>query len=1286
MAILGNNSRDYVGSSSGKFWLATKFTSPKSGEISSIISYIKLGNYDRQIAVGIYNDNSGAPGTCLGYSNDTNVTPNYDDWLEISLISAVQVNSGSVYWLVVQPSSGGFTWWLDSGDANQRGYDLSFTFSDWSNNPSLSYDNYKYQIYANIEPVSEDATVLLSESSDLKINYRKDETVTLSEETDVKTTPCITSLTPSTSIYSRLPDISVEAFSVYTPTLNLYIYTDLDELVWSKIGLSMINVGGHEYTYDYTLLENIDDYLAIGDFKITGIITDTKSNSETVTETFTVVSTTAEIDITNINRNFDGSNRAIVTFKVKSLNEDRVDLRFFMKKLLKMWNYKEKVTLLSVSDGKIHDDFRVIGIKTTNDWKTITTVWRYNDTNTLFDNLKKQTIEIDSKIYVYRDGVSTDISKWVESYNFSRSKDLGSAELNVTVNDTNDISPYQSNSEINQLDGSMNILLIYGNKIVVKQRMKENGVINEYTRFVGKISSVTSTPDKKINIVAYDKFRDFNEKMIALKEYNPDKVLVSENLRSFDGLKFKGTYDSWSNCPSPIINVGGKTLNPGEYVIDYPRGIVYIYRNTFLSGDWVEKLIDDEDTGVIGRQTFPLGFELDDSSALLVEHRYQEKVDYACVDGVEETEVWIEKSERYTENSDYYVDYDENKIYLDSAFPVDTSTVRNHKLYVAGREIETVSVEYYYMESGTNEVEDIIKDLAEEIGFESSDLSGSVTGEELESSNGADYWIANNNLNALPIVYKNGSSITIQDTNDRRKDGIVRLKSGVLWYDKLLDPIVSTRHIDIESGEDVTVSVDTSDYYYGEASLKADFQDSGGAYFKKNYNYEYYRHDISDYDRIAIYLKSNVDTTVTITLEDNASHTQSYNFNLIANTWTKCEMTNTQAWNDEISYIKYSVTEVCILNIDYLHIPRDVITIDYSYDYLRSTGITINDFLVRYEDYDNLMDVMEDLMTNVAPNYLVYVDDEGKLKGQYKRIRWSSLFSEIYNSKGLSEVEAWGKFLLEDYYLKQTINYNTEISDEHIYTSAIIIGKLAERNNAGLLAIATNKSVYASPFPYSKGGTKYKNSGFDRLGGITDLNQPLYYVRKDLESDPSAGGDDISNVTLDNDVYTGAWWYKQTADANDRPTQHEIIEVTLDTEYYWEEIVICIGAYQNKQIRQEIYIEVEDIYGEKWYPESETANKQSGSTGSWVKFKNSFHRDKKIKKVHIYINESFIWITSSSVSNSKKSFIPLPIIALFYPELIKWILLLVIIGIGIYLIKRGFLWLKSQFNKEKICI
>ena len=41
--------------------------------------------------------------------------------------------------------------------------------------------------------------------------------------------------------------------------------------------------------------------------------------------------------------------------------------------------------------------------------------------------------------------------------------------------------------------------------------------------------------------------------------------------------------------------------------------------------------------------------------------------------------------------------------------------------------------------------------------------------------------------------------------------------------------------------------------------------------------------------------------------------------------------------------------------------------------------------------------------------------------------------------------EVWGKFLLEDYILKNTITYNTEISDENVYTSAIVIGKMSEK-------------------------------------------------------------------------------------------------------------------------------------------------------------------------------------------------------------------------------------------------
>lgn len=1260
MSIIGYDGA-YIGSSSGKFWTASKFTCPTTGTISSIFVRIAT-SVNNNVAVGIYNDNSGVVGTLVVNSSNQNVSSGFNDWLEIP-ISETGISSGKMYWLVLQ-SSASMTTYIASGTTNQRGLKSGYTFPYWTSPPTgVSYNNYKALIYANITTPEESKTIELSDTFIVTPKYNKSEEINLSDSISAKLTPEITSISPSGNIYPRLPEITVDCYSARTPTLDVSIYNDSDELIWQDIGLSMTDNGDNTWSYSYQMLE-LDDYLNFGNYYVSATITDTNSKTDTETSNFVIVASLPTIDINSISRNFDGSSRATVDFTVTSLNGDRVDTRFFSKKLLKMWKYKEKINLTSTDKGIIRNN-KITGIKSASTGTSVSTVWRYNAQNSVYDAVKGQTIQVENKVYVYRNGTETDISKYVKSLNFSRDKEFNASQLDLTLMASDDISPFQPTAELNKLAGNEDILLKYHNKIVVKKLMIVDGNVETYTRFTGYIANVTPRSDKYLTLTAYDKLREFNVKMQKLEEYNPDKTYVSETLRTSDGYKCKGTYADWAIFPAPIIRIGGKVLKPGEYVIDSIRGVAYIYANVLLGGDWVTCTIDDESDFASGSQIFTLNFAIDDSSALTVEHHYQEKVEYACVDGVEKTDVWVDKVTSLDENIDYYVDYDSNVIYLDSAFPADTSTVKNHKLYVSFRRTETVTAEYYYSETGTNEVEDIVADFADFVGFTSSELRTSVTGEEIESQDGKDYFLANNNLTALPTVYKNGNSVSILDTTTRRKDGIIRLTDSVLWYDKLLDPVVSAYHV-LDDGS-VAVSLDTSDYYYADASIKGVFP-SGGGYFEKSYDFEYFRLDISDYGKINLYLKSTVATTVVVTLNNSASNSSNYNFSLSANTWTKCEIENTESWNNDISYIRISTTEACTINMDYIYIPRDVITIDYTYSHLRSTGITMSDFTVRYEDYDNLSDAMEDLMAKVAPNYLIYVDANGKLKGQYKRVNWNTFFGEVYSVRGLTEIEAWGKFLLEDYYLQKAIRQDTSISDEDIYTSIIVIGKLAEKHNVALTSTATNKSTYASPIPYNQRGNSSDLSPIQTIGGIGGFKNVTTRTIRNLlmVAPPSYDSENITDYIVDNDANIGVWWYKSTEDSNDSPPEHEIAEIVLEEPVYWEEIAICVGAYKNKTIKQTIYIKVEDENGESWFPDDDVANKQSGTSGcysddtevltekGWMLFKDIVEKKLKIKiatlnpktnKVEYHYPEEYWKFDSKDYGNKlvgiKNSFIDL---------------------------------------------
>lgn len=87
----------------------------------------------------------------------------------------------------------------------------------------------------------------------------------------------------------------------------------------------------------------------------------------------------------------------------------------------------------------------------------------------------------------------------------------------------------------------------------------------------------------------------------------------------------------------------------------------------------------------------------------------------------------------------------------------------------------------------------------------------------------------------------------------------------------------------------------------------------------------------------------------------------------------------------------------------------------------------------------------------------------------------------------------------------------------------------------------------------------------------------------------------------DANLYSGTNWYLTSKDGNagNACINSHMVTLTLRESILFKEIAICIGSYQNKKIREELYIEVEDEYSNKWYPSGEFANYQSGSTGCY---------------------------------------------------------------------------------------
>jgi hypothetical protein len=166
--IIGNNGSGLAGDA-GSPWIASKFTCPESGNISSI--FVKIHQFGSSpptnYQVGIYADNAGVPGILLNHSSNYLISSDQTIVAEIS-IPTTSLILGNIYHLVVQTDHSasyvGFP--FDNGDTNQSSYKSAITFPYWGDPPTINGQyNRQLVIYANIISSIKQKTIL----SDTKI-------------------------------------------------------------------------------------------------------------------------------------------------------------------------------------------------------------------------------------------------------------------------------------------------------------------------------------------------------------------------------------------------------------------------------------------------------------------------------------------------------------------------------------------------------------------------------------------------------------------------------------------------------------------------------------------------------------------------------------------------------------------------------------------------------------------------------------------------------------------------------------------------------------------------------------------------------------------------------------------------------------------------------------------------------------------------------------------------------------------------------------------------------------
>ena len=249
--------------------------------------------------------------------------------------------------------------------------------------------------------------------------------------------------------------------------------------------------------------------------------------------------------------------------------------------------------------------------------------------------------------------------------------------------------------------------------------------------------------------------------------YTPTKVLVEDDpLTSDDETIFEGTHSNWAEYPPPIIKIDGAVQNIDDYVLDLANGKV-VFRSIVGVGSWGEgdglvftNPTSDRKTYESGKADWSLSF------VPIVYYYYEiyENVQYNPQ--FPPNTQWTSKTE-VLDVGEYTVNYTTGTITLDVALAADDSSQvignkKNQKIRCQFKTGKTVTADYKYDVVGTNEVEDIIRDIAERADFETSELVKSVSDERLSTEDNLVFYGHKNNwaTSPAPVVKKNGGVIS----------------------------------------------------------------------------------------------------------------------------------------------------------------------------------------------------------------------------------------------------------------------------------------------------------------------------------------------------------------------------------------------------------------------------------------------------------------------------------------------------------------------------------------------
>ena len=391
----------------------------------------------------------------------------------------------------------------------------------------------------------------------------------------------------------------------------------------------------------------------------------------------------------------------------------------------------------------------------------------------------------------------------VKGYSIEKSKNLGSVQLALQcANKDGLFSPERQfvsgiiANEINYLSGVYSPLYYFMNKIKVEEEIEIGGVKTYFERFNGWISTITplkiAGKTEAMEVIAYDAiYTKLNRYKPDDLHYAPTKVLVvDEVLTSSDNINFEGEHSNWAEYPSPIIKVDGEAQDVDIYVLDIMNGKV-IFRTAIGTtvwggGDGLELTNPSSD-----RKTYESNKTDWTPSYIPIVYYYYEIYENVQYNAQFPPNLqWTSKTV-ILDASEYSVNYTTGTIILDTALDADDAAEvignkKNQKIRCQFSTGQVVTADYQYDQAGTNEVEDIIRDIAERADFETSELVKSVSDERLSTEDNIGFYGHKNNWTAspAPVVKKNDAIISSGFTIDSRA-GIINFAVALTDDDEI---------------------------------------------------------------------------------------------------------------------------------------------------------------------------------------------------------------------------------------------------------------------------------------------------------------------------------------------------------------------------------------------------------------------------------------------------------------------------------------------------------------------